>query len=290
MEDIFDLQHDITANIASALSVVVDVENGTREAHAPTANLDAYEKFTRGRNHFYLYANKDENRTARDFYQSAVDLDPGFASAYAMLGWTHAFDAMNGWSADREQSLDSAMYFANKAIALDADQPIAYFVRGLAYRERKEYIKAMVDAEKAIELNPSYANGHLLLSSLLYYGGRPEEGLAMIERSMRLNPHHPYNYSFHLGQAYFVLKRYHEAIAALRDAAASYPSSERLHVWLAASYAYTGNMDEANWEADQIMAINPDFSLERVEAVYPFIDEADRDHVIEGLRMAGLSR
>jgi hypothetical protein len=49
-------------------------------------------------------------------------------------------------------------------------------------------------------------------------------------------------------------------------------------------------MDEANWEADQIMAINPDFSLERVEAVYPFIDEADRDHVIEGLRMAGLSR
>lgn len=70
---------------------------------------------------------------------------------------------------------------------------MAYFVRGLVHRERGEYVKALVEAEKAIELDPNYANGHILMATLLYYAGRPEEGLERVKYAIELNPHHPYN-------------------------------------------------------------------------------------------------
>jgi len=65
---------------------------------------------------------------------------------------------------------------------------------------------------------------------------------------MLINPHHPYNYTFHLGQAYFILRRYDEAIAAFQQGVATNPAAERLHVWLAAAYAQYGEIDEAEWE------------------------------------------
>jgi len=184
--------------------------------------------------------------------------------AYAMLAWTHAFDAMNGWSPDREKSLLQARGLAAKALSLEERLPLAYFVAGLSYRETGEYVKALVEAEKAIRYDPNYANAHVLLATLLYYAGRPEEGLERIKKAMLLNPHHPYNYTFHLGQAYYILRRYDEAIETFQQGLASNPASERLHVWLAAAYAQAGISDEAEWQADQILTLNPEFSIERM--------------------------
>ena len=205
-----------------------------------------------------------------------------------MLGWTHAFDFMNGWSDDPSASLQQGEYLSNKAIALEKDLPVAYFVRGLVYRERGNYKKALYDAEQAVRLDPSYANGYVLQATLLYYAGRPQEGLEKIQRAIRLNPHHPFNYPFHLGQAYFVLKRYPEAIAAFQQGLQSNPSSERLQVWLAASLAKDNQLDEAQWRMEQIKLVNPDISLARQQLAFPFKDKADLANFLDGLRRAGL--
>ena len=153
----------------------------------------------------------------------------------------------------------------------------------------EEYIKALVEAEKAIEYDPNYANAYVLLATLLYYAGRPEESLERIKKAMRLNPHHPYNYTFHLGQAYYILERYDKAIEAFNNGIASNPASERLHLWLAAAHAQSGDIDEAEWEADQVLTLNPDFSLRRMQQAFPFKDPADREHFLVGLRKAGLT-
>ena len=166
--------------------------------------------------------------------------------------------------------------------------PTAYFVRGLVHRERGEYVKALVEAEKAIELDPNYANAHILLATLLYYAGRPEEGLKRVKQAIQLNPHHPYNYPFHLGQAYFVLHLYDEAEAAFKQGLASNPASERLHIWLAATYAQSGNIEEAQWELQEVLTANPSFRLDRLERAFPFSDPADLEHFMEGLHKAGL--
>jgi adenylate cyclase len=147
---------------------------------------------------------------------------------------------------------------------------------------------ALVEAQKAIEYDPSYANAYVLLASLLYYAGRPEEGLQRIRQAMQINPHHPYNYHFHLGQAYFVLHRYQEAIDAFNSGLSSYPASERMRVWLAAALAQSGDIEEALWEGEQVMAANPDFTIQRMMQSFPFKNPSDMEHFIAGLRLAGL--
>jgi adenylate cyclase len=289
LDGIFELQDRIARDIASKLALTGDGAEERSGTYQQTRNSDAYDTFSRGRHWFYLYASKDDNLRARDFFEAAIQYDPEYALAHAMLAWTYAYDAMNGWSADREASLRHAIELASRSISLNEDSPVAYFVKGLAYRELGEYVMALVEAEKAIEKDPNYANGHLLLATLLVFAGRPEEGLERIRKAMLLNPHHPYNYTLHLGQALYILGRYDEAVAAFENGIASNPASQRLHVWLAAAYAQAGDTESADWEVDQILTLNPQFSLKRIEGTFPFKDPADRERILEGLRKAGLS-
>jgi len=289
LNNVFALQDEITRRILAALPASMHTGDPPDAPGRKTSSATAYDYFLLGRNRFFRYASREENRKARELYRQAIALDPEYALAYAMLAWTHVFDAMNGWSEVREQSLERGYTLAGRAITLDPNLPVAYFVTGLVYRERGEYLKALVEAEKAIALDPNYANAHVLLATLFYYTGRPQEGLERIQKAMRLNPYHPYNYPFHLGQAYFILGRYPEAIDAFRQGLASNPSAERLRVWLTAACAQSGQIEDAEWEAEQILALNPDFSTERIRNSFPFKDPADLERFLEGLRLAGLS-
>jgi adenylate cyclase len=282
---IFEILNELSSGITTALAVKPADQS---ETGAGTANPQAYDALLLGKYHFYRFENRAENLKARTYFEKAVQLDPRFATAHAMLAWTYVFAAMNGWSDDRPAALKQAERIATHAIELQPILPLAYFVRGLAYREQHEYIKALVEAQKAIDYDPSYANAYVLLATLLYYAGRPEEGLARIQKAMQINPHHPYNYHFHLGQACFVLHRYQEAIDAFNLGLSSYPASERMRVWLAAALAQSGNIEDAQWEGEQIMADNPDFSIKRMSESFPFNNPADLDNFISGLRKAGL--
>lgn len=282
------LESEIIQHIIAALPTAPKVGDLKDFGLVRTTSPDARDYFLIGRQRFYLYLDRNENNAARDYFEKALELDDDFAMAYAMLAWTHAFDAMNGWTEDRERSLDAAWTLADKAAKLDDALPVAYFVKGLALREQGEYVKALAEAERALALDGNYANAHVLVATLLYYAGAPEEGLERIKMAMRLHPHHPYNYSFHLGQALYILGRYDEAIDALKSAITSNPASERLHVWLAASYAQSGRMEEARWEAGEVRALNPDFSMASMREAFPFKDPADSEHFLSGLRKAGL--
>jgi TolB-like protein/DNA-binding winged helix-turn-helix (wHTH) protein len=282
---IFEIQNEIAGSVISALA--------TRDSDHPeiagvTGDPQAYDNLLLGRHHFYKFQSPAENLKARAYFEEALRLDPDYATAYAMLAWTYAFEAMNGWAEDRQGALQQAEQLAGRAIGIQPVLPLAYYVRGLSYREQHDYVKALVEAQKAIDYDSSYANAHVLLATLLYYAGRPEEGLARIRQAMQINPHHPYNYHFHLGQAYFVLHRYQEAIDAFRLGLSSNPASERMRVWLAASLAQSGDIETANWEGEQVKAANPAFSLQRMAEAFPFKDPADREHFLAGLKLAGL--
>lgn len=286
--DIFALQDRITRKIVSALALELTPAERQNLVQPDTENIAAYEYFLHGIERFFLYS-RSGNQEARKFFEKAIELDPDYARAYAMLAWTYAFDFMNGWSESPGLSLKQGEQLSTMALGFKKNLPVAHFVRGLVFRERGEYTKALADAEQAVNLDPSYANGHVLHATLLYYAGRPQEGLQKIKMAIRLNPHHPFNYPFHLGQAYFVLKRYSEAIEAFNEGLKQNPSSERLQVWLAATYAQSGELDEARWQMEQIKLVNPEISLKRQQQAFPFKDPADLARFTDGLRKAGLS-
>jgi len=282
---VFEIQNEITHGVTSALAAEI---GGQTESVGETADPRAYDNLLLGRHHFYKFESAAENLKARAYFEEAVRLDPGFATAHAMLAWTYAFEVMNGWTDDRDAALQQAGRIATRALEIKPDLSLAYFVRGLSYREQHEYVKALVEAQKGIEYDPSDAKGHVLLATLMYYAGRPQEGLALIREAMQINPHHPYNYHFHLGQAYFVLHRYQEAIDALNLGLSSNPTSERMRVWLAASLAQSGDIEAARWEVEQVLAADPGFSLQRIARAFPFNNPDDLEHFLSALRLAGL--
>ena len=177
---------------------------------------------------------------------------------------------------------------ARKALSLDPDLPLAYFITSLVYRERKDYVKAVIEAEKAIRLDSNYANGRVVLATVLYYTDRAEEGLAQIKEAMRLEPHHTHNFLWHLGQAYFILGRYDEAIIAFEDGLLRNPTSQRLRLWLAAAYIISDRVDDASFELEEVLLSDPELTLSKIGDAYPFWYSADLENFLDALALAGL--
>lgn len=284
--NIFDLQDEIIEKISVALKVkLTDVES-KNIGRKLTSSIDAYDYYLRGKEKFFLLS-KSDNKKARDYFMQAIQHDPEFANAYAMLGWTHVFEYMNGWSKTPGISLDMALVNSSEALKRDPKLTLAYFVGGLAKREKGDWDGALRYLEEAIALDSNYANAHVLLASLLYFAGRPEEGLKRMQKAILLEPHHPYNFPFHLGQAYFILKQYSKAIETFQEALDRNPASDRVRVWLVASLAKDGKQEDAEWEAGQVLVSDPDFSLANFLEAFPFRNDEDREHFLSGLQMAG---
>jgi TolB-like protein/DNA-binding winged helix-turn-helix (wHTH) protein/Tfp pilus assembly protein PilF len=288
VDELFDLESRIMRAVSAELTGHAQPAD-TRDLLVRTSSEPAYRSFQLGRQLFFQFRDSVSNRRARELFLEAISHDPDFAMAHAMLALTHSFDAQNGWAPERSEALDSAEKAARLAISKDPTIPLSYFVTGLVFRERGDYAKATAEARKAIERDPNYATAHVLLSTLLYYAGQPEKSVEQLKKAIRLNPHHPFQYNFHLGQAYFTLHRYEDAIRVLRDGLESNPSSERLHVWLAASYARAGHAEEAAWEAEQVRVINPGFSIVAVSEAYPYEDRRDKANFVDALKTAGLN-
>ena len=109
-----------------------------------------------------------------------------------------------------------------------------------------------------------------------------------MRKAKQLNPYYPSNYPFHLGQAHFLLRQYEEAGDVFQRAIESNPTSQRSHVWLAATYAQSDNIGDAEWEVVEILTLDPDFSIQRIRDNVPLKDPTDIEHFIGGLRKAGL--
>lgn len=285
-DQVFDLQDQITRQVVTVLESRLQTPGLVSVQVKPTTNLVAYDLFLKGSGTFQRFS-KDDTFESRRYFEQAIDLDPDFSGAYAMLAWTYVFEYMNGWSQTPQATLEQALKLANKSIAIGKLSAVAHFVKGLVYREQKKFDLAMNEAKRVLEVEPSYANGYVLMATILYYTGKPQEGLDMLGTASRLNPIHPSNYPFHKGQALFILKRYDEAIEAFRSGLDQNPTSQRLRVWLAATYAQIGLIDEATWEASEILSDDPKFSPANLETIFPFQNTEDLNRFNSALKKAG---
>src|SRR5262249_13886443 len=140
-----------------------------------------------------------------------------------VLSVTHGVEWLFGWSRD-PQVLERGLELAQKAVALDDSLPVAHSLLGRVYQMKKQHDKAIAGVERAITLNPNYAEGYAGLADSLSLAGRPEEAIGLAEKAMRLNPRYPPMYLNSLGFAYLSAERYEEAIAFLKQALSRNPN------------------------------------------------------------------
>jgi adenylate cyclase len=126
------------------------------------------------------------------------------------------------------------------------------------------------------------------LGAIFNFAGRPEEVIGVVEKALRLNPHDPFFYLFNLGFACRVTGRHEEAVTALQRACTLNPEFLFPHIHLAALYSELGREEEARAEAAEVLRISPDYSLEVVQQILPFKDQAELERLLDGLRKAGL--
>ena len=285
--DVFALQDEIVENIVSALAVALTPSEQLTLTRKYTDSLIAYDHFLRG-TEYYFRGTKEENLFSRESFHQAVEIDVGFARAHGMLARTHLRDFANGWSDSRERSLATGNELANKAVSLDESLPQAHFAVASAARYNKKLAIAVIAIEKAIRLDPNYADGFAFLAQILQFGGRPKEALESLDKAVRLNPRHSFLYLIIRGQTNFTLGRYDRAIEAFEQSVERNPSSQRARMWLVTSYAKAGRIEDAEWEADELLTIAPDFSVTRIGEAIPYRDPTHLARFLDGLKEAGL--
>ncbi|CAN5474325.1 adenylate/guanylate cyclase domain-containing protein [soil metagenome] len=281
IDDLFEVQDEVTRTIVATLTGRLEDAEMKGAAHRRTENVSAYDILLHGIE--LLRGNSaSDNRKARELFESAILLDPSFALAHAYLALAllveHRYD--NAPDAIKDRAVESAL----AAVRLDPGEGRCHQFLAQAYRFRGEYDLALTHFQRAAALNPNDANGIALMGSVLAIVGRPEEGIGLIRQAMQLNPFHPEWYWNQLAVALYAARRYEDALQANRQ------NSGQKQFWylarMAACFAQLERLEEARAHANEVLRRKPDFRLSAVQLRYR--NPADAEHVLEGMRKAGL--
>jgi len=286
INDIFALQDEVTGKIVEALAVKLVGDERSRLTKKGTDNLAAYDLVLRGTSHLRRYT-RESNEFAQKIFTQAAQLDPDYTAAYAGMVWTRLIAWIYGWS-DDPKLLDEALDLGRKAVSLDESSPQGHVILGDVYLWKKRHDEAIEQFEKAVSLNPNDADALSSLGGALVFSGLPEKALGYLEKAIRLNPNYPEYYIFNLGQAFFQLKMYEESVTALHKTVIKNPNFMPAHYVLAACYGHLGKQEFAKTKAEEVRRMIPGFSIKGCFEILPFKYEDDFKHFAEGLRKAGL--
>jgi TolB-like protein/Tfp pilus assembly protein PilF len=290
LDDIFDVQSDVTQKIAAALggptSTLFTAEAANVRRKPPTS-FDAYDYFVMAEQlHYHL--NKEDISRAEELYKKAIERDPQFARAYA--GLADLYDAVLwlGWAPPEPTALiEKGRDLALKAIALDPADAYAHQVLGELYIDLSDPDRAFAEFEKALVLNPNDPDVLVRYGGNMTIIGRPQDGIEMMERALRLNPRYPPLYDYFV-DPFYAVGRYDQAIATVRRLVADQLPWN--YLILAMSYAQLGKQADTVAAVDELRRRYPDFSLERALSDFGTInDQPMLERYMDGVRKAGLN-
>ncbi len=290
LTDIFAVQDEVTRQIVTALKVALSPAERALVAESRTRNLDAHDLFLKARK---LLVATAKNRAIYDeamrLLSRAVELDPGFAAAYALMTSACILDYHNGWTGDPGASLASAKHFAEEALARDPNEAYAHFAIAGAAATRGELEKAKAAAEEALRLSPSFSLALMIHGFVNTYLGDPLAAITDLERALRLDPGLGQQQLHYLGVAHLVAGHHETAAAIFRERILLVPDTDISRAFCASALGHLGRIDEAKEIWGRLMEINPKYSFESHVQRLPFRDPAAIDRIREGLRKAGLS-
>jgi adenylate cyclase len=280
-----EITHEVIGIIADQYGLIK--RRLSRESHkkAPS-DLKAYDAVLR----FYHY---ETELTTEAFEQAltalerAVEVDPEYGLAWAMLGHLHADNHALGFFAI-EKPLDKALTYAQRGVALEPENQFVRDALTLVYFHRGDKNLFLQHAEQTIALNPNspYVVGVAGWHMMLF--GEWERGLSLLEKGMKLNPFHPS--WFHLAPFLDCYRRGEYENAYAEALKFNFPSLYLDPLMRAVTLVQLGRHDEAKAAVDELLKLEPDFpSLgRRLIGRYVKVDDI-ADSLFAGLQKAGLA-
>jgi adenylate cyclase len=285
LDDIFDLQDQITEQIVVAVEPEIGAYERERARRKPPGSLDAWGLMHRGLSH-YDHITKTDRTEAIRLFREAVALDPEFAVAHALLSIALASVNVGG-----TENLASAKAAGESAVSFDPNEPLAHFSLGRVHIFTGETEMAIGDMQTAIAINPNFARGHFGLGWAYYYSaGQADQSLPYFDTAIRLSPRDPWRwYPLNLkGSALRLLGRHEEAIAHCRRACQIYDTGYSPNLRLAAALAEAGRIIEAQAALKKAMQAQPTLSISFLRDWFVGIHETTLKGLQDSLRKAGL--
>jgi adenylate cyclase len=283
MADLFALQDDVVRTIAGTLVGRVYVSAAEHWRRKPPSNPAAYDLTMRA--NWLAWDQASTRAEAKRCFERAIELDPEYALPHSLLAMILRLDWQRA-IAGSPALLDRAFALAKRGVQLSAGESTSHVAMGFLYLERRCFDLALKHLERAVEINPANPTTKADLGVLLSRIGRAEEALERLRDARRMDPYFgPSWYWPTLGVAQFVLRRYTEALA---DFDRSAPSGADMPAIMAGCCAKLGQVERARELVAHCLAIQPEVSIGNVVAGIVFKEAADREHLAECLRLAGM--
>jgi adenylate cyclase len=292
LEDIFDLQDQVTASVVWAIVPTLEKAEIERAKRKPTESLDAYDYFLRGMASFHQFASREANAEALRLFNRAIELDPEFASAYAMAAQCYMVRMASNWMNDPTDEIAEGQKLAQRAVELGKDDALVLASSGisLAYMARDLDTGAAL-SERALTLNTNLAAVWFFSGWIKIWLGEPDAAIGRLERAMRLSPLDAYVLRMQnaMSHAHFFAGHYDEAAswaaAMLRD----FPDFHNGLRMSAASNALAGRLDLAQKSIARLRQLDPALRVSNLRDIQgPYRRPEEHEKYEQALRKAGL--
>jgi DNA-binding SARP family transcriptional activator/TolB-like protein/Flp pilus assembly protein TadD len=276
---------EVTARIVARIDpVIVFIQPKQREGQGATALLRRAVPL--------MYSmNRQKYEEAGVLLMRAIEEDPGNAKAAAWGAYWQVFHLGQGWAADQEKALATAERLARTAVENDPEDAEALGIYGhICSFLNKDFELAQSHFERSLRLNPNLGHVWALSAVTRCYVGEPDAALARMDRYRDLAPYDPF-FSFFGGVyalAYLIKQDYERAAAVGRRMVDDHPAFSNAYKPLIAALGYLGRGEEAKRYVDRLLALEPNFTVAYFAKVYPFARDVDRQHYLQGLRLAGV--
>ena len=243
LEDIFEVQENITLSIVDALKVKLLGEEKANVLKRGTQDIEAYELYLKGRFHS-AKRTEDGMKQSVEFFKQAIEKNPEYALAWAGLADSYCLLSVYGIM-PTTVGFELARESAERALAIDDQLAEAHASLGPVKHDGDwDFAGAEREYKVALKLNPNYATAHQWYAEFLGSVGRIDEALAEIEKALSLDPLSPIINTDH-GKILFWAGRADEAVRALRKTLTISPDFAGAHVFLGEILAGTGSYDAA---------------------------------------------
>jgi len=284
VEDIFDVEEELTQAIVAALPGQIFTAEVERVKRNPPQVMGAYDYMVAGRLLHHRLNSKD-NATAVDMLNKAIELDPDYAEAHAWKACTLGQAVVFGFLEDKEKGFEEALASLDRAVALNDSDVECNRLMCEVCMETSKLDQAIAHNERALSQTPNDPRLVAQRGELLTFQGRAEEAVQWVEKAMQLDPYGAPRRAHLLARAQYAAGRYDDAIKTYgRLISPMYPTMAEG----AAAHARNGDMVCASRIAGEVLKARPDFSVSAYIEARPFLDRNDKEHFSEGMILAGL--
>ena len=290
VDDIFELQDQMTANVVGAIAPRLERAEIERAKHKPTESLDAYDYYLRAMANLHFGTRDAVDEALRLLYR-AIELDSEYAPAYGMAAWCHLWRKINGWMNDRPREMAEGTRLARRAVELGKDDAVALTRAGSALSHLAGDLDGSVALlDRAKMLNPNLAAAWYLGGFVRVWRGDPDSAIAHFTQAMRLSPLDPEMYRMQAGMAaaHLFAKRFDDASSWAAKSFRDLPTFLIVEAFIAASHAHAGRTDEARRAMQHLRRLDPSFRISNLTDYLPIRRPQDLAILSDGLRKAGL--